>query len=93
MIDFTIRPDDGEPYELKATTRDVYMWEKAGANRSVSKLLGDVSMQAMYQLAHVAARRQQQFGGTLEEFVASNELDFSTAEAPDPTPSAPSTGG
>jgi hypothetical protein len=93
MIDFTIRPDDGEPYELKAGTRDVYVWEKADPkNRSVSKLLGDVSVMAMYQLAHVAAYRQQMFNGTLDEFVGSNELDFTTAEAADPTPPAPSTG-
>lgn len=92
MIDFTIKPDGGEAYEVTATTRDIYVWEKAGRDRTINKLIGDVSMQAMYELAHVAARRQQLFTGALDEFVESCDLDFEQPEDVDPTLLARSTG-
>lgn len=85
---FTIRPDNGEEYELKATSRDVYMWERTGRDRSLQSFMSDISLSACYEIAHIAARRQQTFAGTLEEFAASHDLDFreeQVEEEPDPT--------
>ena len=91
MIDFTIHPDGGEPYEVKATARDVLMWEKGGRDRSVLKLLTDLHMSWLYQVAHISSKRTQQFTGTLDEFEKTCELAFEAEEPPDPTRSAPST--
>jgi hypothetical protein len=89
MIDFTIRPDNAEPYTVNATARDLRLWEKAGPGRSMSKLLGDISITSLYELAHIASRRQQLFTGTLAEFEETCELEFEETEAPDPTRPAP----
>jgi hypothetical protein len=89
MLDFTVRPDNAEPYEVKATTRDLRLWEKAGPGRSMSKLLSDISIASLYELAHIASKRQQLFTGSLTEFEETCELEFEEIEAPDPTRPAP----
>jgi hypothetical protein len=92
MLDFKIRPDSGAPYEVTATTRDLYVWEKAGPKRSMNKLLQDMSIVDLYQVAHVASRRRQLFEGSLEEFAQTCDMDFEVQkEEPDPTQPAPST--
>lgn len=85
MLDFTVVPDGGEKFEVKATTRDVLLWEKAGKGRSMATLLGDISIEKMYQLAHLAARRQGLFAGTLAEFEETCELEFEETGDVDPT--------
>lgn len=96
MFTFTVRPDAGEEYELKATSRDVYVWERTGKGRTLRGFLESVSMASCYELAHIAARRQQTFTGTLAEFADTHDLDFREDEQdgePDPTRPAPSPGG
>ena len=95
MFIFTIRPDAGESYELKATSRDVYVWERAGRDRTLQSFMENLSLEACYQVAHIAARRQGTFAGTLEDFAASHDLDFREEEdeEPDPSQPAPSPGG
>lgn len=85
MIEFTIAPDDGDPYEVTATARDVLLWEKTTKGRSFAALMDDVRMTDMYALAHAASRRQRLFTGTLAEFERDCELEFEEAEEPDPT--------
>lgn len=84
MMEFTVKPDGDDPYKLEATSRDVFIWEKVTKN-SLGKLQGDISMTAMYQLAHIAAKRLQLFTGTLDEFVACCDLDFEQPANVDPT--------
>lgn len=85
MIDFTIKPDGGEPYEVKAGTRDVLLWEKTSKGRSFAHLMNDLRMQDMYKLAHIAAKRQGMFTGPLDDFESTCELSFEEAEEVNPT--------
>lgn len=80
MIDFKIQPDGKDEFEVKATSRDVYVWEKAGRGRSFQKLTADLHMTELYEVAHIAARRQQLFTGSLEEFATTCELKFEQAD-------------
>lgn len=90
MFTFTIRPDAGEEYELKATSRDVYMWERTGKGRTLHGFMEAFSLSACYEIAHIAARRQQTYAGTLEEFAQSVDLDFrEDAQEPEPDPTQP----
>lgn len=86
MFTFTVVPDNGEPFQATATSRDVVIWEKLGKGRSMSRVAQEPTMGDLYSLAHVAARRLQLFTGTLEEFEHSVDIDFEGEdEAPDPT--------
>lgn len=92
---FTIRvtPDDGPAYEVPAGTRDVYMWEKTGKGRSVGQLQGEgMSISALYELTHLAARRQHMTTESLDDFVKHNDIDpIEDDDEPDPTQSGAST--
>jgi hypothetical protein len=92
MIDFKVQPEHGEAFEVKADSRDIYVWEKAGRGRSMAKLLSDLHMTELYQVAHIAARRQQLFMGSLDEFaecVLHFETDDDEGEDADPTRPGP----
>ena len=93
MFIFTIRPDNADEYELKATSRDVYVWERTGKGRTLQTFMENLSLASCYEIAHIAARRQQTHAGTLAEFAASCDLDFEEEAAggdePDPSPPAP----
>lgn len=84
MIEFTVKPDGGDEYQVTATSRDVYVWEKVSKG-SLAQLQGNVNMTAMYQIAHLASKRQQLYTGTLAEFTESCDLDFEDLPEPDPT--------
>jgi len=92
VFTFTVRPDGGGPFQVKASTRDVLVWEKAGPNRSMAKLIEDLHLASVYQVAHIAARRQQLFDGSLDEFEKTCDLDIDKVlqvDEPDPTQQAP----
>ena len=82
MIDITIETPSGEQFEIKADSRDLYVWEKAGRNRSMSKLMSDLHMTSLYEVAHIASRRAQLFTGPLDEFTEC-VLHFETEEDDD----------
>lgn len=84
MFTFTVTPDDGEPYKLVAKHRDVLKWERAGKG-TLNGFRENPSLMAISEIAHIAARRQQMFTGTLQEFEDSVDLDFEGDEEPDPT--------
>lgn len=85
MIEFTVVPDNGDQYQLTAGSRDIVLWEKAHRGASFSQIKDNLTMTALYQIAHVAARRQGTFTGTLDEFEQQNELVFTDSDEPDPT--------
>jgi hypothetical protein len=76
MFTLTVKPDGGEPFEYEVTTRDVLVWEKAGRDRSMSRLVNDMHLADVYQVAHIAARRLQLFTGSLDEFEKTCDLDI-----------------
>ena len=83
--------EDGEEIDIRVEIRDVGFWERAGKGRSLARFQADVSITAVQEMAHLAARRQQLYTGTLTEF---QELDltFDMEEEPDPTRQGPSAG-
>jgi hypothetical protein len=93
MFDFEIRPDHGEPYKLTAESRDVLVWEKTGRGRSLKTLTDNVSLADMYEISHIAARRQGFFNGNLGEWEKTVNLDLTDSGEPDPTQSAASPDG
>jgi len=89
VLRFKVTPDEGEPYELTAGSRDVYAWEKTGRDRSITQFADGVSVVAGYEVAHLAAVRQGRYVGALADFVAGHELEVLAAERADPTQPAP----
>lgn len=88
MINLKIMPDGAEPYELKATTRDIAMWEKTNRGASLAKLQNEMHATDLYAVAFHAAKRQGLFTGTAQEFQDSCDLDVLDDDEPDPTQSA-----
>lgn len=84
MIEFTVKPDTGDEFKVEATSRDVYVWEKITKSH-MGQLQDNISMTAMYSLAHLAAKRQQLFNGSLDEFTQTCDLDFDDMPEPGPT--------
>lgn len=85
MFTFTVHPDNAEPFEVKATSRDVARWEMGGRGRSLGKLAEDPSMSDLYDLAFVACARLDLYAGDIREFRATTDLEFKEDEAADPT--------
>jgi hypothetical protein len=75
MMDFLVKPDGGEPYELTAHARDVLLWERAGRDRAFSDFAKRLTMVNMYSLAYFAAKRQGLWTGTLAEFEERVDLE------------------
>lgn len=91
MIDFTIKPDNGEEFQVTAEARDVLVWERTTKYASVSKLSENTSMVDLYKLAHIASRRLGMFTGSLKDFEETCDLDFEHTtddDEPDPTQTA-----
>lgn len=90
MIDFTVRPDGGEPYKVTATSRDIWQWERTNRGASFNALMVNMQMVDLYKVAYIASRRQGLFTGTEKEFNETVDIvaDESDGE-PDPTQPAP----
>lgn len=94
MFTFKITPEAGDPYEVRANTRDVLVWEKSTRDRTMGQLMQDMSLVDLYKIAHIAARREGLCEDTLSEFQASCDLTLEEGEEePNPTQKARSTGG
>lgn len=85
MFTFTVTPDEGKPYEVVATSRDIVLWEKLHKDNSLKKLESNLRMTDMYSLCAVAARRQGKFEGTVAEFADQADIQPESEEV-DPTP-------
>jgi hypothetical protein len=93
MLDFVIKPDGGEPFELTAGPRDILAWERA-TKGTFAVLLSNRSFGAYYRIAHHAARRLGMFDGDLAEFERTCDVEFPEGkegadDEPDPTQPAP----
>ena len=97
MITLKITPDNGEPFTVTATARDVFAWEKTTkGNKSFLDLINEPTLVDLYRVAHLACWRQGLFTGNQQEFEATCEVqggaeDEAEDEVPDPTQPAPST--
>lgn len=88
LFTFTINPDQGDPYEVEATTRDVLQWERNTRGASLKRIMDELHIEDLYKVAYFAAVRNGLFAGTPKEFEASVDLEFEVEEAEDPTQSA-----
>lgn len=73
---WTAYPDDGEPFDITASSRDILRWEKSKPGRSITQLMGgEPRMAEVYALACVAAVRAGDFTGSLAQFEETVDLD------------------
>ena len=94
MFTYRITPDGGEPFNVRATSRDIARWERTTHGASFAKLTGDRHVTDLYAVAFHAAVRQglMPAGWTLKQFEESADLDLVAVddedETEDPTQSA-----
>jgi hypothetical protein len=77
MYTFVVTPHGDEPpYEIKAGSSAIALWEDTGHQNSLKRLVEATRMKDLYALAHVAAKQQQLPAGqlTLAQFRATTEL-------------------
>lgn len=58
MFTFTVTPDQGEPFEVKAGSRDIVRWEGKSRNNSVGSLSDNLRMTDLTDLCWYACERQ-----------------------------------
>lgn len=96
-----VTPDHGDPYVLEVTSRDALVWERTAKkvpNQGTVSIMGYLAYPSMveaYRMAHIVAKREQRFTGSLKEFeeqhglVIIGALDFDDPapdnDEPDPT--------
>lgn len=85
MFRFTIRPDDGDPWEVEATTRDVARWERTDKTASLHRLENEYRATDLYSIAYYAALRQGLFEGKLSDFQSSCDIEMTGEDEADPT--------
>lgn len=86
MFLFKLTPDGGDTFEVRATTRDVLMWEKTAKGRSLSALMNELRVADMYEIAYVSAKRQGLWDDNRAEFESRVDLDFEEEKgSADPT--------
>ena len=97
MFTLTLTPDYGDPIEVEADSRDIFVWEKTNKGKSLGQLKDNLLMGDMYPIAHIAAKRLgEDVPSKLDDFVKAYKLDWdedeaeSAADAADPTQSAAS---
>ena len=85
MFRFTIYPDNAEPYELCAATRDVVAWEKSIRYERTVADLETTAMADLYGIAFAAATRQKLYDGKRADFEKTHDLNVEDDTEPDPT--------
>lgn len=81
MFTFKVLPDDGEPFDVVARSRDISLWERTHKGRTLKGLEASFSMAMMEELAVVAARRQNLYTGNLVEFRDTCDFEVEQDEA------------
>lgn len=90
MFLFKLTPEGQDLFEVRATTRDVLVWEKTGRDRSLNGLMEKLRVSDLYEIAYLAAKRQGHWDGSRAEFEERVDLDFEEEQGgADPTRPAP----
>ena len=89
MFDFTVTPDDGDPFEVTAGSRDTLVWERTTRGASLAQLSEGLKIADMYRIAHIASRRLGLFSGDLKSFEETCEIESRDTPEVDPTQPAP----
>jgi hypothetical protein len=92
MLRLKIMPDDGDSFEIVATTRDIAKWEKTTKGATFAGFQADQKITDLYKIAWFACQRQgvNYVADSLASFEAGVDLDVLDDEdaEPDPTQSA-----
>lgn len=90
MFRLKVTPDEGDPYELTATTRDIAKWERINRGASLAGLQSNMHASDLYEIAFHSATRQGLYEGTMVAFRDGADLDVLDDEdgEPDPTKTA-----
>jgi hypothetical protein len=100
VLKFTITPTDGrERYSLRATSRDILMWERTTkGGRTMGQLLNDLPVADLYKVARFAAIRQGLISSEVTVAEWESDVDImpdlevdEDGNGPDPTRPEPST--
>ena len=75
MFKVTVKPDDGEPFEIEVTTRDGLKWERSRKGRSISDFSTNPTIEALYSLTYVAVQRDGRFPGDIRDFEDQCDLE------------------
>lgn len=89
MINFKVMPDDGEPFEITANSRDIYVWERTHRGKTLGSVIENQPIADLYEIAHQAMRNQRGYAGTLQEFIDTHLIDKSLEPQADPTQPTP----
>jgi hypothetical protein len=89
MITLDITPDDGEPYRVVATSRDIAWWERTTRGASFAKLQEDMHMTDLYKIAWRASTRLGLFEGSQADFADSCDLKQDDDDPADSDPTTP----
>lgn len=82
MFTLTLTPDYGDPIEVEADSRDIFVWEKTNKGKSLGQLKSNLLMGDLYTIAHITCKRLTLDVPTkLDEFVQSYRLDFEEDDA------------
>lgn len=94
MLRLKVMPEGADPFEVRATTRDIAKWEKTTKGASFASFQKDMKMVDVYKVAYNAVTRTKTWVGTLADFEDTVDLDVLNEEdeAVDPTQPAPSAG-
>lgn len=87
MFIYTAYPDKGEPFVVYVTMRHVLKWERSspkGRPQRKASDLQDITADAAYELAYLAASAAGQYRGTQSDFEES--VDLAGGDRLNPTP-------
>lgn len=89
MIEFIVKPDDADQYNVTATARDILVWEKGGKHRSFTTMMQELPLVDLYKIAWIASRRHGLYDGTQEAFETTVDLVFDEEEINSADPTLP----
>jgi hypothetical protein len=76
LMKLEVTPVDGsDTYRLELTSRDFLIWERTGRNRTFQSFMENISVTGLYELSHLAARREGLFGGNLPDWQAAVDVN------------------
>jgi hypothetical protein len=84
MFRFRVNPDDGEPFEVESTSRDILAWERK-SKQTARYLLEKLPMAELYKIAFNAAERQGLYDRGYAEFESGCDLKVIRTEDDDDT--------
>jgi hypothetical protein len=80
MFDLKIIPDDGDPFSVTTTSRDIAAWERGGKNRSMGRLAEDLRITDITDMAWYAADRRGLTHLDIVQWRAGVDIDFALLE-------------